>query len=107
MTRFLIETCLIDAHLADAQLPYTDLTGANLTRADLTDANLKFADLRQITGLTPGQVQSANAWNDALYDAGLLSFLGLETNHNEKVEEQLKKEKVRQPPKSSRCLPPR
>ena len=54
--------------------------------------------LKGVAGLTPGQVQSANAWNDALYDAGLLSSLGLETNHNEKLEEQLKKEKVRQPP---------
>jgi len=104
---------LTDANLTDANLTDADLTGAYLTGANLTDANLKgadlteanlkgtylkFADLRQITGLTPGQVQSANAWNDALYDAGLLSSLGLETNHNEKLEEQLKKEKVRQPP---------
>jgi uncharacterized protein YjbI with pentapeptide repeats len=88
---------LTGADLTDADLTRANLTGANLTRADFTGVNLKFTDLRQITGLTPGQVQSA-AWNDALYDAGLLSSLGLETNHNEKLEEQPKKEKGRRPP---------
>lgn len=124
----LMNTCLFNAHLVDAQLPDADLTDSDLTQADLSSANLssatlenanlthadltkadltdvslkgadlKFADLRQIIGLTPGQIQSAKAWNDAFYDAGLLSSLGLETNHNEKLEGQLKKAKVRQPP---------
>ena len=81
---------LTGADLRGANLTGAILTGADLTGANLKGGNLKFADLRQITGLTPGQVQSANAWNDALYDAGLLSSLGLEPNHNKKLEEQLK-----------------
>jgi uncharacterized protein YjbI with pentapeptide repeats len=47
------------ARLWGANLQHADLWGANLQDANLQGANLQGADLREVTGLTPAQLQAA------------------------------------------------
>lgn len=78
----LIDTNLSHANLIDADLRHANLNGAILTAADLcnTDlqgANLIHADLHHVKNLTPQQVRSAQAWEQAIYDQALCKDLGL------------------------------
>ena len=57
---------LQDSDLSNANFEYADLTDANLSGANLSETNLKNAQ-----GLTLKQIQTANNWQQALYDENL------------------------------------
>lgn len=79
-TRFwksnLAESKFRDADLSNANLVEADLRGANLQNCILQGADLQKANLEGVKGLTVDQVQSANNWKEAIYDANFLILLG-------------------------------
>ena len=84
--------------LSRANLIMADLRGANLFGADLRDAKLNGADLRGANllgarGVSPDQVKSAKNWELAFYSADLLQALGLAPDHNEKLREEIEKDR--------------
>lgn len=108
---------LFGAHLNDADLDLTDLNGANLYDADLTGAgliganltgahlnfadltgatlngaNLTYCDFRNIRNLDSAQAKSGRHWESAYYDDAMLNALGLAPDHNDRLDEQRKKE---------------
>ncbi len=70
------------ATLRNAVFVNANLVGANLTEVDLTNAtlstaNVSGANFSGATGWTVEQLQSANNWEEAIYDAEQRSQLGL------------------------------
>jgi uncharacterized protein YjbI with pentapeptide repeats len=104
---FLPVSVLTEAHLEWAELVAADLrqtvlsgaylsgavlAGADLTDADVSGADIKYADLRGVKGLSADQVKKAKNWDSALYDDTLAAQLGFGSDHNESVEDRLKRE---------------
>jgi hypothetical protein len=92
---------LFHAHLNRASLLGADLSGADLERADLQGAELLGADithsdLQGAYNLNPWSVRTARNWDKAFYDYYALKLLGLPSDYNTKLGEQLQKEKERQ-----------
>lgn len=88
----LAEADLQGADLRQANLGHADLTGANLQDADLTGAQLNFAKLtgarlQGAQGLSRAQVQEADHWLLAHYDAAGLGILGLPPDHDQRLPE--------------------
>ncbi|MGF1497140.1 MAG: pentapeptide repeat-containing protein [Elainellaceae cyanobacterium] len=71
---------LTQANLAGANLVGANLSGSKLAEADLTDADLSGANFQGVAGLTIDQVQAAQNWELAVYDADLSAQLGLATD---------------------------
>ncbi|MGK7895300.1 MAG: pentapeptide repeat-containing protein [Xenococcus sp. (in: cyanobacteria)] len=72
----LSSTCFRKASFQGANLQDADLSNANLVDADLTNANLSGANLlktnlKNAQGLTLKQIQTADNWQQALYDENL------------------------------------
>jgi hypothetical protein len=76
---------LTGADLRGADLRYARLQKADLNRADLAKACLLGVDLREAKNLTQQQLESAEAWKQALLPQNLLAALALAPDHNRLV----------------------
>lgn len=68
---------LRQANLKSVNLSHANLSQAKLEGADLDNANLSGVNLAEAIGITPEQIQSAENWQDAIYDNGFRNRLGL------------------------------
>ena len=81
-----------NVNLSGANLCASDLSGAYLSRANLSRAELMYSDLRGTTNLDLMKVREAHHWEKAFFDPEVLNALGLPSDHNDNLSEQMKNE---------------
>jgi hypothetical protein len=69
---------LLKANLSQADLVETNFYEADLRECNLSGANINKANFTKARGLTVEQIQSAQQWQEAIYDESLRIQLGLD-----------------------------
>jgi uncharacterized protein YjbI with pentapeptide repeats len=89
----LCDADLTGANLRMARLNFTKMSGAILVEADLTFADFRSQDHAHRTeGLTTAELKRAKNSDKAYYDDDLLQQLDLPPDHNQRLEEEQKRE---------------